>query len=84
MTDLIISLIVSGLAGFLAGLIRKGQGYGIIGNILVGIAGGWIGSWLFGVFNISSYFGANGFFGQIFVSVIGALVLLFILGLFFK
>jgi uncharacterized membrane protein YeaQ/YmgE (transglycosylase-associated protein family) len=39
-------LLLSGLAGFLAGKIIRGAGYGILADILLGIVGGWVGRWL--------------------------------------
>ena len=41
-------LVVGLIAGWLAGLVMKGGGYGIIVDILLGIVGGWLGGWLFG------------------------------------
>ena len=44
--SLIVWLIVGGVAGWLAGLIVKGYGFGLIGNIVVGIVGAFIAGWL--------------------------------------
>ena len=44
--NLIIFLVIGALAGWLAGVIMKGRGFGIIGNIVVGILGSFVGGWL--------------------------------------
>lgn len=69
---MILSLIIGGIAGWLAGLIMRGDGYGIIVDIILGIVGGWLGGWLFGVLNL--HFG--GTFGILFTSVVGAVILI--------
>jgi len=56
-----------------------GTGYGIIGDIVIGIVGAFIGGWLFSTLGISSPFGGMG--GTIFVAFICAVVLLFVLRL---
>lgn len=77
---LIISLIIGGVAGLLAGQIRKGSGFGLFGNILVGIVGGFVGDFLAGTFLGMN--DANGFVPRLVVSTIGAVVLLAILNFF--
>lgn len=72
---LIIWLVVGAVAGWLAGLVVRGGGFGIIGNIIVGIIGAFIGGWLFGVAGLS--IGA-GIINTIFTAFIGAVVLLLI------
>jgi len=72
-------LVVGLIAGWLAGLVMKGGGYGIIGDIVIGIIGAFIGGWLFSTLGIATPFGGMG--GTIFVAFIGAVVLLFILRL---
>ena len=47
LTGLIIFLLIGAVAGWLAGLIMKGGGFGLIGNIVVGVIGSLIGGWLF-------------------------------------
>jgi uncharacterized membrane protein YeaQ/YmgE (transglycosylase-associated protein family) len=76
--SLLYSIIISGLVGFLAGLIRKGSGYGFIANILVGIVGGFIGNFVAGAVGIDDV----NLIGKILVSVVGALIFLGILNLF--
>ena len=76
---IIIILIVGAVAGWLAGQIVRGMGFGLIGNIVVGIVGAFIAGWLLpriGIFNI------GGLAGAIIYAVIGAVILLVIVGLF--
>jgi uncharacterized membrane protein YeaQ/YmgE (transglycosylase-associated protein family) len=72
-------LIVGLVAGVLASLVMGGSGYGLIGDIIIGIIGAFVGGWLFRALGTSSPFGGLG--GVIFVAFIGAVVLLFILRL---
>ena len=72
---MILSLIIGGIAGWLAGLIMRGDGYGIIVDIILGIVGGWVGRWLFGILNL--HFG--GTLGVLITSVVGAIVLIALL-----
>ncbi|NIE84530.1 MULTISPECIES: GlsB/YeaQ/YmgE family stress response membrane protein [unclassified Burkholderia] len=76
---LIMWLIIGAIAGWLAGLLVKGGGFGLIVDIIVGIIGAVIGGWLAGVLGISV---GSGFFASIIVAVIGAVILLFIIRLF--
>lgn len=76
--SLIILLIVGAIAGWLAGLVVKGYGFGLLGNIVVGIVGAYIGQWLFpslGLWDLPGY-------GGIIVSAtLGAIILLLVIGL---
>ena len=72
-------IIVGLVAGVLASLVMGGTGYGLIGDIIIGIVGAFVGGWLFAQLGVSSPFG--GMAGVIFVAFIGAVVLLFILRL---
>lgn len=72
---LIIFLLVGGVAGWLAGLIVRGGGFGIVGNIAVGIIGAFIAGFLFPAVGISL---AGGIVGSIVHATIGAVVLLLI------
>lgn len=67
---ILIFLAIGAVAGWLAGLLFKGGGFGLIWNIIIGILGGVIGGWVFG-----GFFG-EGWFGGIVTAVIGALILL--------
>lgn len=71
-------LIIGALAGWIAGELTKGEGFGLLGNIVVGCVGALLGGYLFGLLGISSY----GLIGDLIMSVIGALVLLLIVSLF--
>lgn len=59
------------LAGWLTGLVVKGQGYGLIGDLIVGLLGGIVGGWLFGLFGLY----ATSLIGNIIVAVVGGIVL---------
>ena len=78
--NIIIAILVGALAGFLAGKIMKGGGFGFIVNLLVGIAGGIIGGNLLGWLGIHW----DSWFGTLVTAVIGAVVLLWIISLFKK
>lgn len=60
-------------------MVAGGIGYGLLGDIVVGIVGAFVGSWIFGLLGIASPF--PGLAGTIFVAFVGAVVLLFILHL---
>jgi uncharacterized membrane protein YeaQ/YmgE (transglycosylase-associated protein family) len=70
-------LAVGLIAGWLAGKIMKGAGFGIVGDLIVGILGAIIGGWLFGLLGIAAW----GLVGNIIVALIGALVLLYVVRL---
>jgi uncharacterized membrane protein YeaQ/YmgE (transglycosylase-associated protein family) len=72
-------IIVGGIAGWLAGKLMRGGGFGILVNILLGIVGSVLGGWLFGVLGISV---GAGFIGSLASATIGAIVLLAIVSLF--
>jgi uncharacterized membrane protein YeaQ/YmgE (transglycosylase-associated protein family) len=76
--SLVIWLVIGGVAGWLAGVIVKGYGYGLLGNIAVGILGSIIGGWLFGGYFVGS---VGGLPGAILGATIGAVILLFALRL---
>jgi uncharacterized membrane protein YeaQ/YmgE (transglycosylase-associated protein family) len=68
-----IAWIVVGLiAGWLAGLVMKGGGYGIIVDIILGIVGGLVGGWVFGLLGIGM---GGGMIGSIIVAFVGAVIL---------
>ena len=67
-------------AGWLAGQIMKGGGYGLVGDLIVGIIGALLGGWLFGLAGVA----AGGLIGQLVVATIGAILLIFLLRLIKK
>jgi uncharacterized membrane protein YeaQ/YmgE (transglycosylase-associated protein family) len=71
-------IIVGLVAGWLAGVIMKGGGFGVIGDIVVGIVGALIGGWLFSSMGVSA---GGGLLGAIIVALIGAIILIFLLRL---
>jgi uncharacterized membrane protein YeaQ/YmgE (transglycosylase-associated protein family) len=76
--DLLTLILVGLVAGLLASFLVGGIGFGILGDIVVGIAGAFVGTWLFGVLNIRAPF--TGLTSVIFVAFIGATLLLLVLG----
>lgn len=77
-TAIIIWLVVGAVAGWLAGQIVKGHGFGLVGNIVVGIVGAFIAGWLLPNLGL----GLTGLVGSIIYAAIGAIILLFVIGLF--
>lgn len=74
-----IWMILIGLvAGWLAGQVMKGGGYGVLGDIIVGILGALLGGWLFGVLGI---WPGGGLLGSLIVAFLGACILIFLLRL---
>lgn len=78
--EVVVTLVVGGVAGWLAGLIMK-KGLGLIGNIIVGVLGAIVGSYLFRTFDISI---GSGLAAALISAVAGAVVLLFLVGLIKK
>ena len=70
MTDLVWTLIIGGIAGWLAGTLIKGAGFGILADIVSGVIGGF----LFGLIGLAAY----GLLGQLLVATIGAMILVWI------
>jgi uncharacterized membrane protein YeaQ/YmgE (transglycosylase-associated protein family) len=69
-------LVIGAIAGFLAGKIVQGGGFGLIVDIIVGIVGAVIGGYLAGALGVSM---GGGLIGSIILAVIGAVILLFVL-----
>ena len=74
LTGLIVFLCIGAIAGWLAGTMVKGGGFGLFGDIIVGIIGAVIGGWLFGVLGIAT----GGLLGSIVTATVGAIILLVI------
>jgi uncharacterized membrane protein YeaQ/YmgE (transglycosylase-associated protein family) len=75
--NLLLFLVIGIVAGFLAGKIMKGAGFGLLGDLIVGVIGAFIGVWVFGLLGIS----AGGILGLLIAAVVGALLLLYIIRL---
>ena len=79
---IIATLIIGAIAGWLGGTIYKGSGLGLLWNIVIGILGSDVGSWLLErVFKISL---GEGWIGPILTGAIGAIVILFLVNLIFR
>ena len=74
---LLIFLAIGIVAGFLAGKIFKGSGFGLVGDLIIGVIGAFIGVWVFGLLGISS----AGIIGLLIAAVVGALILLYVVRL---
>ena len=77
--SIIVILVIGLIAGWLAGKIMQGGGFGIVGDIIVGIIGAFVGSWLWGALRLPMI--ANFWVSSIVVATVGACVLLFVIGL---
>lgn len=70
--DVLYWIIVGLIAGWLAGQVMKGGGYGVLVDIVLGILGGIVGGWIFGQLGLSA---GGGMIGSIIVAFVGAVVL---------
>jgi uncharacterized membrane protein YeaQ/YmgE (transglycosylase-associated protein family) len=77
--SIIVLIIIGAIAGWLAGKIMSGGGFGLIGDIIVGIVGAFIGGWLWGVLALSGI--GPWWLTAIISATIGACILLFIVRL---
>lgn len=79
--EILATVLIGAVAGWLGSTIFRGSGLGLIGNIVVGILGSFVGSWLMGsVLGISL---GGGWLGAILTGAIGAIVILFLVSLLF-
>jgi uncharacterized membrane protein YeaQ/YmgE (transglycosylase-associated protein family) len=76
MHGLIAWLVIGAIAGWLAGSLVKGGGFGLLGDIVVGILGAFVGGWLAGILHISI---GGGFISSIITATVGAIVLIVLL-----
>jgi uncharacterized membrane protein YeaQ/YmgE (transglycosylase-associated protein family) len=76
--SLLVFIIIGAIAGWLAGLIVKGFGLGLVGNIVVGIVGAFIAGWLFPRMGFAV---GGGIFASIIHATIGAVILLVLIKL---
>jgi uncharacterized membrane protein YeaQ/YmgE (transglycosylase-associated protein family) len=75
---LIWFLLIGLIAGWLTGIIMRSGGYGLFGDLILGVIGAFVGSWLFGVIGIGA---GSGFLGSVICATIGAVLLVFLLRL---
>ncbi|WP_281301920.1 MULTISPECIES: GlsB/YeaQ/YmgE family stress response membrane protein [unclassified Iodidimonas] len=73
-------LLIGLAAGFIAGKLMRGAGFGLLGNLLVGVIGAVLGGFLFGLFGLQAY----GLLGNLVVATLGAIVLLWLSSLLRK
>ncbi|GJQ60617.1 MAG: GlsB/YeaQ/YmgE family stress response membrane protein [Candidatus Scalindua sp. AMX11] len=78
--NIILFLAIGAVSGWIAGLIMKGRGFGLIGNLIVGITGAYIGGFLFGLLGLTTY----GLLGLLLSALAGAIILLWIISRFKK
>jgi uncharacterized membrane protein YeaQ/YmgE (transglycosylase-associated protein family) len=71
-------ILIGLIAGWLAGQVMKGGGYGVLGDIIVGVIGALLGGWLFGKLGI---WPGGGLIGSLIVAFIGACILIFLVRL---
>ena len=74
-TSLIWFLLIGLIAGWLAGQVMRGGGFGLIGDMIVGVIGAFLGGWLFGLMGIA----AGGLIGSLITAFVGAVLLIFLL-----
>ncbi len=78
--DLIVAILIGAVAGWLAGKIMKSKSEGVVWNIILGIVGGFFGSWLFGLLGIEG----GSWIGSIITATVGAIALIFLNRKLFK
>lgn len=77
LTSLLLFLVIGGIAGWAASSLMRGRGFGLLGNILVGVVGAILGGWVLGALGVA--FG--GLVGSLFTAFLGAVLLLFLVSL---
>ncbi len=77
MRGLLYFLVIGVIAGWLAGQLTRGRGFGLLGDIVVGIIGAMVGGFLFGLVGLASY----SFIGSLVTATVGAIILLYVVRL---
>ena len=77
--QIVIFLVIGGVAGWLAGLLLKGRAFGLVGNVVIGVVGAFLGSWLFEKLDI--HIGGAAWVSLLITSLIGSTILLFAVSL---
>ncbi len=75
--NLVLFLLIGLAAGWLAGRIMKGRGFGPLGDLVLGVVGAYLGGWLFSLVGIT----AGGLVGMLVMAVVGAILLLYLIRL---
>jgi len=71
LSNLILFLLIGGVIGWIAGQITRGRGFGILGDIVIGIVGAMLGGWMAEVIGLS----VNSSLGEFLMAIVGAVVL---------
>lgn len=77
LTSLLWFLLIGLIAGWLAGQVMRGGGYGVVGDMIVGVIGAFLGGWIFRMLGIATY----SLIGSLITAFVGAVVLIVILRL---
>ena len=72
---ILLFLVIGIFAGFVAGKIFKGSGFGIVGDLILGVVGSFVGVWVFGLLGV----GGSGMLGLFIAATVGALLLLYVI-----
>ncbi|MTH98735.1 GlsB/YeaQ/YmgE family stress response membrane protein [Roseibium sp. RKSG952] len=80
-SSLLAMLFIGAIAGWLSGKIMEGRGFGLVGNIIVGIVGAFLAGLIFPALGFAV---GGGLFSSIFFATVGAVILLFVIGLIKK
>jgi uncharacterized membrane protein YeaQ/YmgE (transglycosylase-associated protein family) len=75
--NIILFLLIGIAAGWLAGQIMKGKGFGLVGNLIVGVVGALLGGFIFGALGVTAY----GLVGSLISALVGAIILLWIISM---
>jgi uncharacterized membrane protein YeaQ/YmgE (transglycosylase-associated protein family) len=78
--EIVVILIIGAAAGWLGSMVYKGSGLGLLGNIVVGIIGSFVGYWALGKLGVDL---GTGWIGAILTGAIGAIIILILLNLIF-
>lgn len=68
-------IIIGILAGWIAGKIMRGRGFGLLGDLIVGVIGSLLGSFIFGLLGLGAY----GLIGRLVIAIVGAVILLWLI-----
>ena len=72
----IYMIIIGALAGYVAGILYKGENYGLLGNIVIGVIGSVVGGYIFRLLNVKL---EAGFIGSLVTATVGAIVALWLI-----